>query len=133
MPAPERLSGGDACALSGRWLVRPDVMQRVVLAADRFHSETGRTVTIISGWRSAEKQRELARQGRPAAPVESSTHTSCPATGVDVQIGLAPTRVLKATWGRIVTEVGLRWGGGSAVDSGGIPSDWNHVDAGPRR
>ncbi len=38
-----------------------------------------------------------------------------------------------ATWGRIATINGLRWGGGGQVDSGGIPVDWGHVDRGPRQ
>jgi len=39
---------------------------------------------------------------------------------------------MKAIWGRIATFNGLRWGGGGAVDDGGIPLDWGHVDRGPR-
>ena len=129
----ERIEAGvDPCALAGRWLVDPNVMRRVVAAALEFGSETGRTVEVLSGFRSAAEQDTLRRAGRPTAPDALSTHLSCPATGVDVRIGFAPTRVLKATWGRIVRLHGLRWGGGSVVDSGGIPSDWGHVDVGPR-
>lgn len=109
-------------------------MERVARMATRFKLETGRSVSIISGYRSPEKQRELKRQGRPAAPVDVSNHTSCPATAVDVRIGLAPTNVMKAILGRIAVEEGLRWGGGSPVNpETGIPSDWNHFDVGPRR
>ncbi len=107
-------------------------MRRVVRVAFAFKNETGRDMKIISGHRSIEKQMELKRQGRPAADPLVSNHTSCPATAVDVRIGFAPTRVLKATLGRLAVAEGLRWGGGSPVDSGGIPSDWNHLDLGPR-
>lgn len=136
MPAPENLSGGIACDLAERWIVHPTIMERAVRAADQFTRETGHVVRIISGYRSEAKQRQLRSEGRPAASDALSTHRSCPATGVDVNIGpysaaLTP-RVLRVTWGRIVTEQGLRWGGGSKPDSGGVPSDWNHVDGGPR-
>lgn len=132
MPGREVLTGKDPCSLSTRWLVREDVMRKVARVAARFLQETGRELWIISGHRSDAEQRELARKGRPAAAVDLSNHTSCPATAVDVSLGFAPTRVLKATFGRIAIEEGLRWGGGSPVDEGGIPSDWNHVDIGPR-
>lgn len=133
-PAPPQriVAGMDPCAVSRRWRVRLDVVERILRMARLFEGETGRPVTIISGYRSPEKQRALRRQGRPAADPARSTHTSCPATGMDVTIGIAPTRVLKATLGRIAFEAGLRWGGGSRADSGGIPSDWNHFDVGPR-
>lgn len=88
---------------------------------------------MISGYRTPEQQEELIREGRPAAPVELSTHTTCPATGADVRVATFPTDAIKATWGRIATEHGLRWGGGSPRDDRGIPSDWNHVDLGPRQ
>ena len=39
---------------------------------------------------------------------------------------------MKAIWGRVAVMNGLRWGGGGAVDDGGIPLDWQHVDRGPR-
>jgi len=41
---------------------------------------------------------------------------------------------MKAIWGRIAVMNGLRWGGGSrtSVEQAGIPSDWPHVDLGPR-
>jgi len=107
-------------------------MKRVVLSADQFLLETGRDALIISGFRSRAEQEKLARSGRPTAPDQLSTHRSCPATGVDVSLGALPTRVMKATWGRIAVLNGLRWGGGGAVDDGGIPLDWGHVDRGPR-
>lgn len=132
MPAPEVLSGKDPCQLSNQWLVDEETMTRVVISAEQFELETRGSVRIISGWRTRREQRDLGRVGRPAAPDDLSTHRSCPATGVDVSLGLAPTRVQKAIWGRIVTLNGLRWGGGGDVDEGGIPLDWAHVDRGPR-
>jgi len=107
-------------------------MLLVLTAAMMYEEETGGTVEIISGLRTRSEQLALARRGRPAARDDLSTHRSCPATGIDISLGLAPTRIQKATWGRIVTFLGLRWGGGSAPDQGGIPSDWQHVDLGPR-
>jgi len=107
-------------------------MSRVIGSAHAFALETGRDPEIISGYRTAKEQADLGRRGRPTAPDDLSTHRSCPATGVDVSLGFLPTRVMKAIWGRIVTMNGLRWGGGGAVDDGGIPQDWGHVDMGPR-
>ncbi len=132
MPERETLAQKDSCQLALRWQVDPEVMRRVVLSAEDFVSETLRDVRIISGYRTRREQASLGRSGRPAAPDRLSTHRSCPATGVDISLGAGPTRVMKAIWGRIVTLNGLRWGGGGRVDDGGIPIDWNHVDAGPR-
>ena len=128
----ERLNGGDWCELSGRWAVDTHTMRLVVLSADDFFRETRQHVDIVSGARTRAEQAALGRSGRPTAPDELSTHRSCPATGVDVRLGFAPTRVQKAIWGRVAVMNGLRWGGGGAVDSGGIPVDWGHVDRGPR-
>lgn len=109
-------------------------MARVVLAGLDFTQETGRTVFIISGLRTRSEQANLRRRGRPTASDDTSTHLSCPATGVDVSLGPAPTRIMKAIWGRVAVMNGLRWGGGSkaTLESGGIPEDWGHVDRGPR-
>lgn len=133
MPARETLIGADHCAIAERWGVDPETVRRVQLSADDYFAETSSTVVIISGYRSASEQRSLGNQGRPTARDDRSTHRSCPATGVDISLGPAPTRVQKAIWGRIVTFNGLRWGGGSKTDDGGIPSDWQHVDRGPRQ
>lgn len=132
MPEREILRGADPCDLAYRWAVDPSVLSRLILAADDFWEETRGTVRIISGYRTRQEQARLGRAGRPAARDELSTHRSCPATGVDVNIGLAPIRIDKQIWGRILRFRGLRWGGGSKVDVNGIPSDWQHVDAGPR-
>ncbi len=134
MPERERLPGVESvCPLSERWGVAPDTMRRVLLAAEAFRIETGRDVWIISGWRTAAEQSRLSRQGRPTAPDALSTHRSCPATGVDVSLGLSPSGFLKVRWGHYSLVQGLRWGGGGAVDEAGIPLDWGHVDVGPRK
>ncbi len=133
MPERETIPGdGNFCDLAVRWRISEDLARRVELAAADYVAETRGTVTLISGFRTAEEQRRLARAGRPAARDDLSTHRSCPATGADISLGFGATRIQKAIWGRIVTLQGLRWGGGGAVDPGGIPVDWQHVDLGPR-
>ena len=122
----------DWCALAARWGVSERTMERVAMSAEDYYEETRFRPEIISGYRTQAKQAQLGRAGRPAAPDNLSTHRSCPATGVDVSLGFAPTRVQKGIWGRIVVWNGLRWGGGSPVDDGGMPTDWAHVDSGPR-
>lgn len=128
----ELLAEADPCELAVRWGVKTSVLEKVVRAAEQFELETGRSPQIISGFRTRAEQRTLGRQGRPTARDDLSTHRSCPATGVDVSLGPGPTRVMKAIWGRVAVMNGLRWGGGGAVDEGGIPRDWAHVDEGPR-
>jgi hypothetical protein len=126
---PERIEPlGDPCGLVDRWLISQDLAQRLIRAASFLPFP----VTIISGYRTPAKQLSLAREGRPTAAVDRSTHTSCPATGADIWPGIAVTRVVQATLGEALVRAGLRWGGGSPVDSGGMPSDWNHADLGPR-
>lgn len=102
-------------------------------AAQDFFAETRHQVYIISGYRSRQDQKRLSRQGRPTAPDDRSTHRSCPATGVDISLGVMPSNFLKVRWGHYVFVHGLRWGGGGAVFASGIPVDWQHVDLGPRR
>ena len=130
----EFITDADPCDLAQRWKVSPDTIKRVWLSAQDFELETGgRRVYIISGWRSRNEQRQLARQGRPTAPDSVSTHRSCPATGVDISFGVNSTDFMRAMWGRITLINGLRWGGGGPVDPKTfIPLDWRHVDLGPR-
>lgn len=90
------------------------------------------SIRVISGYRTAEQQRDLELQGRPAAADMRSTHRSCPATGADLQLPLAVTANVKAELGHLAILAGLRWGGGSTLDDTGLPVDWNHVDLGPR-
>lgn len=139
MPSREAITDADVCDLAHRWKVAPDTMQRVWLSAQEYEQQMGLKergglrVWIISGWRSRGQQRALGRQGRPTAPDALSTHRSCPATGVDISLGLLASEFMKVTWGRAVFIQGLRWGGGGAVDPKNlIPLDWRHVDRGPR-
>ena len=134
MPERERILEADPCDLAQRWGVARDVMERVWNTASRFAVETGGIqVEIISGYRSAAEQRRLSRQGRPTAPDDRSTHRSCPATGVDISLGLFASEFMKVTWGNLAFREGLRWGGGGPVDPQNlIPLDWQHVDVGPR-
>lgn len=119
----------EQCLLGARWKIHPDLLAALMLMADILPF----TITIISGHRTKERQAELSKEGRPAAPDELSTHRSCPATGADLMPTVAITNAVKASLGAAAVAAGLRWGGGSPVDrSTGIPSDWNHVDLGPR-
>lgn len=119
--------------MANRWGVAEDTMKRVALAAADYNQETGGQVLIVSGARTPAQQNALRRAGRPVAANDRSTHLSCPATGVDINLGLGASRFQIATWGRITVVNGLRWGGGGRVDEGGIPLDWQHVDTGPRK
>lgn len=119
----------EVCAFSARWRISQ-------LLAIRLHTVALNVpfgLDIISGWRSCAEEEQLKAQGRPAIPCDESTHTSCPATGADVYPTIAVTNAIKATLGHAAIMAGLRWGGGSPVDpQTGIPSDWNHLDLGPR-
>lgn len=107
-------------------------MLRLILSANDFYKETRRRVSIISGSRTKAEQDALRRKGRPTADDELSTHRSCPSTGADVSLGFSPVVSEKWAWGRIVVMNGLRWGGGSELDANSMPTDWQHVDLGPR-
>ena len=132
MPEREVLAGRDPCELATTWLIDERLAKRIVQAADLFLMLERSPVWVISGHRSALEQRALGRLGRPTAPVGLSTHTSCPATGADISLGTLPSMGRKKLWGTLVQVEGLRWGGGSDLDDHGIPSDWQHVDLGPR-
>ena len=131
---PERIhpewEDRELCAFAEKWRIAGVLATKLVCVAERLPFG----IKIISGYRTAAKQRELENAGRPTAPDHLSTHRSCPATGVDVLPVIAVSRVVKATLGEAAVICGLRWGGGSPVDEEtGIPSDWNHLDLGPRR
>lgn len=123
---PERL--GMACELSEKWRISHLLAERLVKLASHLPFQ----LQIISGWRSLEKQQELINEGK-GAPLDRSTHVTCPATGADVWPTVQVAGQIKMELGRQARLAGLRWGGGSAVDpETGIPSDWNHLDLGPR-
>lgn len=134
MPEREFITDATDCDLAERWAVDLGTMRRVWATASDFERETGgRRVYIISGFRTREEQRRLGRQGRPTAPDDLSTHRSCPATGVDISLGLNASNFMKVLWGNHALVNGLRWGGGGPVDPDSlIPLDWRHVDRGPR-
>jgi len=119
------------CGFTARWGIAPELgrgLQRMQL---HFPS----TLSIISGSRTPAQQAALRDEGRPAAPDQLSTHLDCPlATGADLSTGTAPELAVKIALGLAASLAGLRWGGGSPIDpETGVPSDWNHVDLGPRR
>jgi len=122
----------DRCEIQEQWHLDPRLADRVALVVNQTELELGRTVRIISGFRTARAQRDLRAAGRPAADVNVSNHTTCPSRAVDVSLGFGVTGMMIATFGRIAVMNGLRWGGGSPVDERGIPSDWQHLDLGPR-
>lgn len=119
----------DYCQLAERWTIHPTLAQKLVAMT----YELPFAIRIISGYRTPAEQDELRRQGRPTADNDKSTHLSCPATGADLQPAVAATYRVQADLGAAATRQGLRWGGGSPTDpETGIPSDWPHVDLGPR-
>jgi len=133
MPEREVIGLSDPCVLAQIWRVDPGLMQKVFTASELFTNFTRAPVWIVSGYRTALEQMDLGRAGRPTAPDERSTHRSCPATGLDISLGAFPSDDTRLFWGQMVEANGLRWGGGSQRDARGIPSDWQHVDLGPRR
>ena len=131
MKFPQSIGGADCAQLSERWLIRPDLALKLLRMDQTFRELAGVGLRIISGYRTAEEQAELERQGRPTAADELSTHRVCPAMGADLELEVAPTTSLKVKFGHAARASGLRWGGGSRIVDG-IPVDWNHVDLGPR-
>lgn len=120
----------DPCELAPRWGISLELARKLVRARARVPF----AFSIISGFRTDQRQREVGE----LAPCSSgqrpcSTHTVCPATGVDLWPGVAPSNDVKYALGVAATVEGLRWGGGSPVDENGIPLDWNHFDLGPAR
>ena len=131
MPIAKLLTGNtdQACELVMYWGITTELAHRLERLAMRLEFP----LSVISGYRSPAQQDDLRRQGRPTADNDKSTHLGCPATGVDVWPGVAVTRYVKARLGAEAGFSGLRWGGDSPVDpETGIPSDWNHLDLGPR-
>lgn len=116
--------------------VSRDLAERVLRFADFFRATTGHDVEAISGYRTCAQQEALGRRGRPAAPCDISTHTTCPATGMDFRLGgLFDSDFVKLLFGGAAIRAGLRWGGGSPerqTEFGAIPSDWQHLDLGRR-
>lgn len=119
---------GDACSLATRWGISLQLAVKLL----RVRGRVPFAVSIISGFRTAGRQQEVGN----LPPCSSgkrpcSTHTVSPATGADLWPGIAVDDDVKLALGSAAVLEGLRWGGGSPVDSRGIPSDWNHFDLGP--
>lgn len=131
-PDSEEIASADYCDLARRWGVSERVMSALHTAAIQFEAETGRPVRIHSGYRTEAEQEALRARGRPTASDSTSTHRTFPATGADITLGFVPNVTLKHIWGRILRMNGLRMGGGSSLDRDLLPTDWQHVDAGPR-
>lgn len=143
MPIPETIPVGDLndmhlCAIAHRW----GIQYRLLEALTRMAETLPFGIQIISGGRTRAHQDALGARGRPTALFSLSTHaledeSGCPreATGADLRplVSFSFTPIVRAELGRAAVFAGLRWGGGSTVDPlTGIPSDWQHVDLGPR-
>lgn len=151
LPAPldRPWEGEQLCAFAQRWGIRIELARRLVLLSTRLPFE----IEMISGARSRTQQQALDDQGRPAADFDLSTHANefadgCPrlATGADLSPLVPHNDAVKLHLGREARFAGLRWGGGSGPrDPEGcasgpladrllacMPSDWQHVDLGPR-
>lgn len=117
-----------------QWLGKWGLSHALGTAIRLMQSNLPWPLTILSGRRTEEEQDSLRAEGLPTAPNHLSTHLSCPvATGADLSMGITPDNGVKLAFGLAAVQAGLRWGGGSRVDPDtGIPSDWNHVDLGPR-
>lgn len=125
------IRSADPCELARVWTISIDLAVHLVQMAQRFHQATGHELFMRSGHRSCAEQLQLEQRGRPAAPCELSTHVICPAIGADLDMDGYPANALRVAFGDAAMQSGLRWGGGSPAENG-IPSDWNHVDLGPR-
>lgn len=134
MPLPQRLDPTwleeQLCNFAVNWVIDATL----AIALGRMAKIVQFSLMMVSGWRSITEQLNTKDGADPAV----STHTSCPfATGADLQIvgwNKQTTPIeLRRAFGAAAQLAGLRWGGGSKVDpQTGIPSDWNHVDLGPR-
>jgi len=121
----------DRCALA-RWGLEQELSDRLLDMAGNIPFG----LTIYSGRRTLQEQEALERAGRPTAPPELSTHLACPSQGADVRFTLGAANLeptSRVLFGFHAVNAGLRWGGGGSIDpQTGIPSDWNHLDLGPR-
>jgi len=122
----------DPCTIAERWTLVLELAQRLVAMATQIPFG----LTIYSGFRTRDEQAALTAAGRPTAPPELSTHLACPAQGADVRMTLGAANLelqSRVLFGHAATMAGLRWGGGGPVnEQTGIPTDWNHLDLGPR-
>lgn len=119
----------EVCSFAGYW----GVCVNLAMMVHKMAGDLSYKLKVLSGYRTCAQETLLGEQGRPAIPCDRSNHTTTPARAMDLWPEIAVTDAVKAQFGRAATFAGLRWGGGSPVDpQTGIPSDWNHVDLGPR-
>jgi len=115
MPRSERVGETDACSISRRWLLDPN-LAAILLAMEseitRDFSTAGIPwggLFIISAFRTASHQFEH----NPLNP--SSKHTRCPSMAVDLRVADLPaTTTPDNVWryiGHIAKSFGLQWGG----------------------
>jgi len=139
MPIPQPIDPNriwedlDVCDFAAKWGISLMLAQRLVAMQAQYPAQ----LTIISGARTEASQNALRQAGRPTADNDKSTHLACPATGADLRpgVGVGPGKEgleVKIAFGTAAVFAGLRWGGGSPIGLGGVPSDWRHVDLGPR-
>lgn len=114
------------------WLAKWGLALALGIKLQRMQELFPTRLLIFSGFRTRDQQEELDREGRPAAPFDLSTHTTCPATGADVRPDIAWDTAVAGTFGSAAVSAGLRWGGGGPIDETGIPIDRSHLDLGPR-
>lgn len=138
-PVPEPYIGN---VLVGLWGLAPELACK--LAAWREELACARPAPLIvyvtSGRRTRSHQACLATLGYQTADPALSTHVPADtgpyagyAQGVDVDLMPDTDEAWRAA-GLAATRVGLRWGGGSAVDSRTlIPQDRWHFDMGRKR
>jgi len=134
------------CAFAADWAIHEALAFRLSAGAE-FLSRSGLYLNMQSGYRSPTRQEELGRDAGPGdtvAPVDLSTHTTCPAVGADIGVDgftkrTAP-KVIRWQVGSALRLQGLRWGGGGPEEDWEIPEmgtvripvDWNHFDLGSR-
>ena len=140
MPIPQTIPPNPTtehlCSIAQRWGITYSLAVSLATMAGQLPFG----IQIISGSRTKASQDELTRQGRPTAAWDRTTHADAEpdgclrlATGADLMPLVAAVPMVKAHLGTAAVFSGLRWGGGSSIDpETGIPSDWNHVDQGPR-
>lgn len=116
------------CTWTAKWGISVELGRKLQKMQDQFPTQ----LVIFSGFRTREQQEQLDQEGRPTAPFDLSTHTTCPATGADVRPQIAWDPAVTLTFGLAATFAGLRWGGGGPIDDVGIPIDRSHLDLGPR-
>lgn len=113
---PEKIASADR-----RWnLIDPDLQQRVLAIYRIMREQHGYEMALVEGYRSPERQAELAREGKAtrAGPGQSCHQyglavDSAPLRDGKLQWDMADpwTRRGYALYGQLAQQAGLRWGG----------------------